>query len=144
MRTIMVGGKYDPIHQGHIESIVKASKLGDYLYIVVNPDDIVAKKSAKGFCAIPLRYRIMLLEGLLLHLNIKGEVLVSSNPDGTVLDELETIKPSIFAKGGDRTPNNMPANEVDMCKKLGIAIVYGVGDLLNSSSKIWKRREDIL
>ena len=33
---------------------------------------------------------------------------------------LETVKPSIFAKGGDRTPESLPKSEVEVCGKLGI------------------------
>jgi hypothetical protein len=46
------------------------------------------------------------------------------------------IKLDIFAKGGDRTPTNMPQNELDICDRLGIEIVYGCGDLVNSSSNL--------
>jgi len=40
---------------------------------------------------------------------------------------VQIVKPNIFAKGGDRTPDNMPKSEVELCEKLGIKIVYGVG-----------------
>jgi len=42
-------------------------------------------------------------------------------------DALRKVKPHIFAKGGDRTPENMPTSEVELCKRLGIKIIYGVG-----------------
>ena len=121
---------------------MKAADLGNFLWVVVNPDDVVTSHSAKKFCAIPLKYRMMILNGLLLHLAINGEVIPSTNPDGTVSNELERLKPDIFAKGGDRIDNNhMPASEIKICERLGIKIIYGIGDLLNSSSKIWKWTE---
>ena len=39
----------------------------------------------------------------------------------------EKLKLSIFAKGGDRTIQNLPRSEVETCQKHGIKIVTGVG-----------------
>jgi D-beta-D-heptose 7-phosphate kinase/D-beta-D-heptose 1-phosphate adenosyltransferase len=47
--------------------------------------------------------------------------------DLTSCDALLGVRPEIFAKGGDRTPESMPRSEVELCEKLGIKIVYGVG-----------------
>ena len=54
--------------------------------------------------------------------------------DGTVAKALYMIRMKypddeiIFAKGGDRTPENMPKNELEACTKLNIKIVYGIGN----------------
>ncbi len=43
------------------------------------------------------------------------------------------IKPDIFAKGGDSTPDNVPEKQV--CDRLNIKIVYDVGgEKIQSSS----------
>ena len=146
MRIGIVGGKYDLIHEGHCDSIVKAGALCDYLIIVTHRDDIVAKCSKKGFCAVPLKYRCQLLHGYLLDRNIAGTVVVGIDEDGTMVKTLEKIKKSCqpldkitFYRGGDRTISNMNNDEIKICNKLGIEIEYGVGDLLNSSSKIMAR-----
>ena len=131
-----VAGKFDPVHAGHIDHIVKASKLGDYLYIITHTDQVVAAHSSKGFCAVPLKARIATLEGIMNYHGIKGEVVMADSPDGTCADMLRKIKPDFFAKGGDRVEGNLPQNELDVCKEIGCRIVYGIGDLLNSSSKI--------
>lgn len=136
MITVAIAGKFDPIHEGHIDHIVKAAKLGDYLYIITHPDNVVASHCSKGFCAIPLRARVSILEAIMRYHEIKGEVVVSNSPDGTSAEALCRLKPDIFAKGGDRTASNMPQNEISVCQEIGCHIVYGVGDLLNSSSKL--------
>jgi len=47
------------------------------------------------------------------------------------------IKPDIFAKGGDRTLDNIP--EADICRKLGIKMVFNVGGgKIQSSSDLIK------
>ncbi|MFC1945199.1 adenylyltransferase/cytidyltransferase family protein [Chloroflexota bacterium] len=133
---VAVCGKFDPLHNGHIDHIIKASKLGDALLVITGDDDIVAM--GKGVCYIPLSYRILILEGLLLRLCIEGSVVVSIDKDGTATETIRKYKPDILAKGGDRTENNMPRNEVEACKDVGCKIVYGIGDLLNSSSRMVK------
>jgi cytidyltransferase-like protein len=145
MRIAVVAGKFDLLHSGHIDHITKASKYGEYLLIVTHLDSIVAKTSGKGFCAVPLCYRMILLNGILLHFNISGRVVVGKDEDGSVIQTLGYIR-SIYpndtinyCKGGDRVPSNMNQDEVEACQRLGIELVYGVGDLLGSSSKFVDR-----
>lgn len=136
-RVVLVAGKFDPVHEGHLEHIIEASKLGGYLIVVTHRDEVVARVSKKGKCAVPLWARRAILRGLLMYFNIKGAVAISVDDDGTVAKTLEKHHPDIFAKGGDRKDDScMPTNELEVCTRLGIQIVYGVGRLLNSSSEI--------
>jgi D-beta-D-heptose 7-phosphate kinase/D-beta-D-heptose 1-phosphate adenosyltransferase len=135
MRTIVVAGGFDPLHLGHLDHIKKARALGDKLVAITHPDDILIQK--KGYCLLPLAHRVEILKAL----RCVDEVIVSIDKDGTVAKTLEEISEItegelIFAKGGDRTPDNMPQNEVGTCEKLGIKITYGVGDKLASSQDI--------
>ena len=141
-KVVVICGKFDPVHDGHIDHITKASELGDYLIVITHTDDVVAMTSKKGVCAVPLQARITILEGLLLVLGISGKV-VTAEPldlDGTIAENIRLIKPDILAKGGDRVPSNMPMKELVACAEVGCKVVYNVGDLLNSSSKIIKER----
>lgn len=133
MKTVMVAGKFDPLHEGHIDHICKAAKLGKLL-VITHTDEVI--KKLKGRCNIPLYAREIILHGVLLHFNIRGRVRISVDKDGTITETLRKYKPDILAKGGDRTANNMPQNELDVCKELGIEIKYGIGDQLNASSKM--------
>ena len=60
------------------------------------------------------------------------EAIIAWDKDLTVRKTLETLKPDIFAKGGDRTSKEIP--EAKICKKLGISIVDGLGEKIRSSS----------
>jgi len=131
---VAIAGKFDTIHEGHIDHIVKASAIGDYLYIITHSDDVLAK--IKGKCYVPLWARILLLRGLLKQLSINGEVVISDDDDGLSVKTLDRLCPDVFCKGGDRTPDNMPKQEVELCKSRGIKIIYNVGKQLNSSSNI--------
>ena len=147
----IVAGKFDPaIHDGHADHIIKAARLGDYIIVITHKDDVVAKYSDKKFCAVSLRTRLLCLRGFLMAIGVKGTVIVAKdddelNPDGTVIKTLEWIRQTypkedlIFAKGGDRDLLHMDSREIGVCERLKIKIEYGVGDLLNSSTKIYSK-----
>ena len=135
MVSVLVCGRFDPLHDGHILHILQAAALGDYLIIVTHTDEVIDKIKPQGH-QIPLWARMASLRGLLDHYHIEGEVRLSIDDDGTVIKTLTRIRPDILAKGGDRTPDNMPQGEIDMCEEIGCRIIYGIGSQLNSSSKI--------
>ena len=139
MKKVMISGKFDPPHEGHIDHLRKAHRLGNWLIVVVQSDRGVI--ATKGHCNIKFWARRALMEGLLLLYSIRGEVVEGVDLDGKSLKSLKHFEPDIFAKGGDRTPDNMPEDEVELCKELGIGIIYGVGDLLNASSRMEVKRE---
>ncbi|MBA7475663.1 Bifunctional protein HldE [subsurface metagenome] len=133
-RKVVVAGKFDPLHGGHKSHIEEAAKLGDRLIVITHPDDVVAKTSAKGFCYQPLAERVAVLRK---ELPCIGEIVIAEDEGGTVARTLKRIKPTIFAKGGDRTPDNMPKSEIDACREMGCDIIYGVGgEKVESSSKL--------
>jgi len=141
---VMIAGAFDPFHQGHLDHIQKAACLGDYLYVICHKDNAVIQK--KGYCVQPFEIRRMVLQGILSILDINGTVLPALEDDmptakysDGLVHTIQSIKPDIFAKGGDRIPGNLPPLEVEACKKVGCRIVYGIGDLLNSSSKMMEK-----
>lgn len=130
---VMVAGGFDPLHIGHLAHFQMAKKLGDWLIVSVNPDSDMIRK--KGYCFMPLEERREIIK----ELRCVDEVLTTIDNDGTQAETLKLVKPDIFAKGGDRTPGNMPQNEVDACEEIGCKIVYGVGPKLTSSSELVRR-----
>ena len=94
---------------------------------------------------MPLDIRVLLLHGLLLACNISGKVLEGIDEDGTMVSMLQKIRAMYpheqisYIKGGNRTPDNMDSNEVEICETVKIKIEYGVGYLLSSSSKTMAR-----
>jgi len=120
----------EPIHKGHIDHIRRSKRLGDFLIVSVNPDEDMIRK--KGYCFMPLEDRVAIVR----ELRSVDCVIVSVPDEGRQGKTLAVIRPDIFAKGGDRTPSNMVQEEIDICEELGIKIVYGVGEKLNSSQEI--------
>lgn len=124
----------DPFHDGHLDHLKKAMELGDYLIVLVSNDQDMIRK--KGKCNIPLASRMEIVELILKGLGFPGEVIETIDKDGTQAETLRMVRPDKFVKGGDRTPDNMPQNELDACQEIGCKIVYGVGEQLNQSSKM--------
>jgi len=56
-----------------------------------------------------------------------------------VCDTLRAVKPHIFAKGGDRFSSEIP--EAKVCQELGIDMVDGLGNKIQSSS--WLLEKEI-
>jgi len=142
IKWTMIAGKFDPIHSGHIDHIKKAAALGHPLLIVTHMDKVVAANSKKGYCCTTLADRVCLLQGYLNLRGIKGDVIMAADEDGTVAKTILYYMPTIFAKGGDRSPSNMPANEIAACREVGCQIVYGIGDLKFSSSTIMQQEQE--
>ena len=142
MVRVIIAGKFDPILAGHLDHYFKARKLGSYIIVITHPDHIVAKTSKKGFCALPIGGRYWLLQRMV---GQDGEVILAHDRAGKVVETLKYLRKKypddrlIFAKGGDRTPSNMPEAEIATCREWDIELVYGVGDLLSSSSDTMMR-----
>ena len=134
-KVVFTVGFWDPLHRGHIAHFREAKKLGDKLVVMVHRNECCIKK--KGYCFMPLEDRIAILKSI----KYIDEVIVCP-PDCNLTCEkvLRALKPDIFAKGGDRTPENMPACELEVCKELGIEIKYGVGGSKVQSSS-WLVRD---
>ena len=149
MKTVVViAGGFDPFHDGHLDHLLKASRLGDRVMVLVsNNQDMVRKK---GKCCLELGLRVKILELILSYYSISGYVLPTIDTDGTQAKTLARVAKIykskrwtlLFAKGGDRTRKNMPLGELEVCDRLGVQIVYGIGDKLNSSTSIADRMKD--
>jgi len=127
--VVAVSGGFDPIHVGHIRYFQAAKKLGDRLLVILNTDEWLMKK--KDYVFMPYEERAEIL----LALECVDEVVPQIDKDETVRTTLFVYRPDIFAKGGDRTFNNIP--EAEVCEKYGIMLVTGVGgNKVQASSKL--------
>ena len=124
-KIIAVSGGFDPIHIGHIRMIREAAKLGDVV-VILNSDDWLMRKKGYNFMSFKERSYIA---G-----SIKGVMMVSGvdDSDGSVCEALQRIKPDAFANGGDRYESNTP--EMDVCKELGIEMLWNIGGQKEQSS----------
>jgi rfaE bifunctional protein nucleotidyltransferase chain/domain len=125
---VCASGYFNPLHVGHLEYLEKAKALGDWLIVIVNSDKQVLLKGSKPFMNQADRVEIIKA------LECVDQVVLSIDEDKTVCKTLRNLSPDIFAKGGDRTVDNIPEKAV--CEELGIKMVFGLGDKIRSSSEL--------
>ena len=137
-KAIIVSGYFNPLHKGHLELFEKAKAQGDALFVIVNNDHQRALKGSKEFMLEAERVLIVAA------LKVTDKALLSIDQDRTVCATLEHIHNEFgakydlyFANGGDQNNDSIP--EVPICKKLGIGLVEGLGDKIQSSSWLLKK-----
>lgn len=138
---VAVSGGFDPIHIGHVRMFERARALGDELVIILNNDNWLQKKKRHVF--MPQEERKEILEALR---PVDRVVLTKHKPDPSdmsVSRELRSLRPDIFANGGDRNkadaanPTSSLYKDINTCKELGIKMVYGVGHGGKIQSSSW-------
>ena len=137
-KAIIVSGYFNPIHKGHLEYFNNAKSLADELFVIVNSDLQRDIKGSKEFQ--------MEAERVFIVSNIKAvdKVLLSIDKDRTVCDNKKKIANDFgarydlaFANGGDQNNDTIP--ERSTCDAVGIALIDGLGDKIQSSSWLLKK-----
>jgi cytidyltransferase-like protein len=136
-RAIIVSGYFNPIHKGHLEYINNAKAISDELFVIVNSDHQRELKGSKAFQTE--EERLLIIE------NIKAvdKAFISIDEDRTVCKTIEMIHKEFskdyelgFANGGDQNNDTIP--ERPICENLGISLIDGLGDKIQSSSWLLK------
>ncbi len=132
-KGVIVSGYFNPIHKGHLEYFNNAKVLADELFVIVNNDHQRALKGSREFQKED--------ERMIIVSNIKAveHAILSIDEDQTVCATLEKIAQEFghshhlaFASGGDQRNDIIP--ERPICEKMGIALIDGLGDKIQSSS----------
>ena len=133
MIVVATSGYFDPLHVGHLECLELAAELGDKLIVIVNSD--LQAKMKKGDSFMNQKDRMKIVSAL----KCVDEVFLSIDSDKSQCESLRSVKPDIFAKGGDRTSGEIPESKV--CSELGIEIIDGLGEKIRSSSHMTGLKE---
>ena len=132
-KAIIVSGYFNPIHKGHLEYFKNAKQHADFLFVIVNSDLQRKLKGSKPFQDEK--------ERMIIVNSIKGvdKAILSIDKDRTVCETIKKIAQEYgqefslaFANGGDQNNETIP--EKPVCEQLGVELVDGLGDKIQSSS----------
>jgi cytidyltransferase-like protein len=146
-KIVAVSGGFDPLHIGHVRLFQEAKKLGDELVVIINNDNWKRQKRKHVFMPDYERKEIVEALACVDKVVITGHPKNPKGPENmSVRKELLKIRPHIFANGGDRNEedaqnsNSSLYYDVEICKKLGIEMVFNVGKggKIRSSSELLK------
>ena len=138
-KAIIVSGYFNPIHKGHLEYINSAKSLADILIVIVNNDKQRILKKSTEFQ--------LEKERLLIVSNIRAvdNAILSVDEDRTVCQTIKKIAQEFrsnydlaFANGGDQDNTTIP--ERGICQEMGIALLDGLGDKIQSSSWLLNKK----
>lgn len=97
-RIILTNGCFDLLHRGHTSYLHKAKKLGDVLIVAINDDDSVRRLKGPDRPINPLMDRA----GVLGALSCVDYITAFSTD--TPIPLISELRPDIYVKGGDYTP----------------------------------------
>ena len=136
-KIIVVSGYFNPLHKGHLELFNKSKEFGDYLFVIVNSDLQRELKGSKEFQNEDERLEII------SNLKPVNQAIISIDKDRTQCETLRMLYEKYshtytlaFANGGDQNNDTIPERVV--CEELGIELIDGLGDKIQSSSWLLK------
>jgi D-beta-D-heptose 7-phosphate kinase/D-beta-D-heptose 1-phosphate adenosyltransferase len=137
-KAIIVSGYFNPIHKGHLEYFNNAQAQADKLFVIVNNGYQRELKGSKEFQDEN--------ERMIIVSNIKAvdKAILSIDADRTVCANIKMTAEQFgsefelgFANGGDQNNDTIPEREV--CEKISVALIDGLGDKIQSSSWLLKK-----
>ena len=137
-KAVIVSGYFNPIHKGHLEYFHNAKSHADALFVIVNSDHQRALKGSKEFQDEEERVIIV------SNFKVVDKVFLSIDKDRTVCETIAHIYKEFgheyelaFANGGDQNNDTIP--EKPVCERLGVTLIDGLGDKIQSSSWLLKK-----
>lgn len=137
-RLVIVSGYFNPLHKGHLELFNKSKELGDYLFVIVNSD---LQRELKGSNEFQNEKERLVIINSIKQVN---QAMISIDKDKTQCETLRILYEKysnlyklIFANGGDQNNDIIPEKVV--CEELGIKLVDGLGEKIQSSSWLLKK-----
>lgn len=96
-RIVYTNGCFDLLHAGHVRALEAARGLAEALVVGINSDDSTRRLKGPGRPVMPEQARAEMLAAL------EAVDLVVIFPETTSMHVIETLRPEVWAKGGDYT-----------------------------------------
>lgn len=129
-KTILVDGCFDPLHYGHIAYFKFAAGFGLPVLCNVETDRYLQEVKRRP-PLLPEAQRIQVIDAI-------KYITYTHLQNTTTADVLRQLQPLKYVKGTDWKNKILPEDELEMCKKYGIEIVY-TDKNLDSSTAVIKR-----
>ena len=110
-RIVFTNGCFDILHPGHVTYLEQAAALGDILIIGVNSDESVKGLKGASRPINALGDRLTVLSAL------ASVDYVVPFAESTPIELIKVVRPDIYVKGGDYTPQTLP--EAPIVQELG-------------------------
>lgn len=129
---VIASGYFNPLHIGHVEYLKRSKELGDSLAVIINNDIQVKLKGSKPF------QNELERKAIIDELKSVDYTMISIDESRSVKRSIEFIHKFIradryiFTNGGDQFRDTIL--ERDLCNELGIELVDGLGEKIQSSS----------
>ena len=115
-KLVLTNGCFDLLHAGHVRYLQAARALGDALAVAINGDESVQTLKGEGR---PLNHETERAE-VVAALDCVDHVVIF--PEVRATNLLEKVRPSIYVKGGDYTPETLHAEEGTVLERAGAEI----------------------
>jgi len=130
---VWTNGCFEILHAGHIDFLLKASRLGDVFIVGVNSDASVSKVKGAGHPLASEAERLLVLAAV----ECIDHITVFDQPDCTEL--LRALKPDVYAKGLHHLHGGLDEGERQVIEESGGCIALIAGDLTKSTAAIVER-----
>ena len=136
-KLVFTNGCFDLLHVGHVRYLREARALGDALVAALNGDASVRALKGEGRPVNTAEDRAEILCAL----ESVDRVVVFDEPRATSL--IETIRPHIYAKGGDYTVDSLNPEERGALENIGAQIeILSLVPGKSTSKTLSKMRDD--
>jgi len=113
---VMTNGCFDLLHAGHVQYLTEARALGGFLLVAVNDDASVRSLKGPGRPVNTVADRCAVLSAL----KAVDAVTIFSGERLTPI--IHVVRPDIYVKGGDYTPETLDPGEAAALREVGARI----------------------
>jgi rfaE bifunctional protein nucleotidyltransferase chain/domain len=115
-KLVFTNGCFDLLHPGHVRYLAAARAFGDALAVGINGDDSVRSLKGSGRPINRESDRAEVMAAL------ESVDFVTIFPEIRTTNLLQLVRPQIYAKGGDYTPETLNAEERSVLDDIGAEI----------------------
>lgn len=113
---VLTNGCFDLLHTGHVTYLMQARRLGGFLLVAVNGDASVRALKGEGRPVNSAADRCAVLAAL----RCVDAVVVFEEERATGV--IEEVRPDIYVKGGDYTPETLHPAEASALRQVGARV----------------------